>query len=298
MPEVYGSAVLDRIFAAVLLAVHPAVAPDTSVLARPAPPALSYPAEVSGGPFSPGLTAQSYLSVNLRNGVVIYAKEPHQQRPIASLTKIMTGLLAAEQGNLAVPIRVPRAATLVEPTRDDLVAGGRYTRRMLLNSALMISANDSAYTLGYDLGGGSMQRFYGLMNHAAADLGMADTRYASANGLDDKVNHSSANDQAIVAWYALGNPVFRQVVATRKKRVRWAAPTNVKEYRNHNRMLFGYRGTYGVKTGYTTAAGACLVVAVRRGNRNVLGVLLGSKNIWSDMPRLIDATLSKLPPTG
>jgi D-alanyl-D-alanine carboxypeptidase len=298
MSEVYGSAVLDRIFAAVLVAVHPSVAPDTSVLARPAPPALIYPSEVSGGPFSPGLTAAAYISVNLRNGAVIYSKEAHQRRPIASLTKMMTGLLTAEQGNLSVKVRVPVAATRVEPTRDDLRAGGRYTRRMLLNSALIISANDSAYTLGYDLGGGNMRRFYGLMNDAAGDLGMIDTHYASANGLNDKTNRSSANDQAIMAWYALGDPTFRKVVSTRVKRVPWAAPIHVKEYRNHNRMLFTYRGTYGVKTGFTTAAGACLVVAVRRGNRNVLGVLLGSKDIWGDMPRLIDATLNKLPASG
>ena len=295
MAEVYGSAVLDRIFAAVLLVVHPSVAPDTSVLARPAPPDLIYPSDVSGGPFSPGLTAQSYLSVNLANGAVIFARKPHEKRPIASLTKVMTGLLAAEQGNLSVKVRVPRAATQVEPTRDDLRAGGRYTRSMLLNSALMISANDAADTLGYDLGDGSMKRFYSLMNGAAHDLGMADTTYASANGLDDADNRSSANDQAIMAWYALGNRTFARVVSTKVKRVPWAAPIHVKEYRNHNRMLFGYRGTYGVKTGFTTAAGACLVVAVRRGNRNVLGVLLGSKDIWADMPRLIDATLNTVP---
>ena len=295
MAEVYGSAVLDRIFAAVLLVVHPSVAPDTSVLARPAPPDLIYPSDVSGGPFSPGLTAQSYLSVNLANGAVIFARKPHEKRPIASLTKVMTGLLAAEQGNLSVKVRVPRAATQVEPTRDDLRAGGRYTRSMLLNSALMISANDAADTLGYDLGDGSMKRFYSLMNGAAHDLGMADTTYASANGLDDADNRSSANDQAIMAWYALGNRTFARVVSTKVKRVPWAAPIHVKEYRNHNRMLFGYRGTYGVKTGFTTAAGACLVVAVRRGNRNVLGVLLGSKDIWADMPRLIYATLNTVP---
>jgi D-alanyl-D-alanine carboxypeptidase (penicillin-binding protein 5/6) len=287
--------VLDRIFAAVLLAVHGAPAPDTSVLARPAPPALSYAAEVSSGPFSPALTAQAYISVNLENGAVIYAKQPHQKRPIASLTKIMTGMLVAERGDLLKRVRVPVAATRVEPSRDDLRAGGRYSRQLLLASALMISANDSAYALGYDLGGGSIKRFYGLMNEAAGDLGMTETHYASANGLDDTKNTSSANDQAIMAWYALGDPIFASVVSRRVKRVPWAAPIHMKEYRNHNRMLFGYRGTYGVKTGYTTVAGACLVVAVRRGNRNVLGVLLGSKNIWADMPRLVDATLQRVP---
>jgi len=205
-------------------------------------------------------------------------------------------VLTAERGDLADRIRVPIAATKVEPNKDDLKPGARYTRGLLLTSALMISANDSAYTLGHDLGGGSMPAFYRMMNSAAADLGMRDTHYASPNGLDDVRNRSSANDQAIVAWYALGDPVFRRIVGTRTKRVPWAAPVHVKEYVNHNKMLFSYRGTYGVKTGFTTKAGACLVVAVRRGDRNVIGVLLGSKNIWQDMPRLIDASLRKASP--
>jgi D-alanyl-D-alanine carboxypeptidase (penicillin-binding protein 5/6) len=287
-------AVLDRIFAAVLVAVHGAPAAPTAVIHRPAPPALIYPTQLAPGPS--GLTAESYLSVDLADGSVIFGRRPHQRRPIASLTKIMTGVLAAEAGGLDRRVRVPAAATKVEPNKDDLRAGGRYTRGMLLNSALMISANDSAYALGYDLGGGSMGRFYDLMNGAAADLRMGDTHYASANGLDDVRNRSSANDQAVVAWYALGDPTFRKIVGTKLKRVPWAAPVHLKEYRNHNRMLFGYRGTYGVKTGFTTKAGACLVVAVRRGNRNVLGVLLGSKNIWTDMPRLIDASLRRASP--
>src|SRR5262249_38924293 len=232
----------------------------------------------------------------LADGSVIYGRRPHAKRPIASLTKVMTGILTAEQGNLGRRVRVPAAATKVEPNKDDLRPGGRYTRKLLLQSALMISANDSAYALGYDLGGGSMARFYRMMNGAATDLGMRDTHYASPNGLDDVRNRSSANDQAIVAWYALGDPTFRKIVGTRVRRVRWAAPVHVKEYRNHNKMLFGYRGTYGVKTGFTTKAGACLVVAVRRGDRTVIGVLLDSKNIWSDMPRLIDASLKRASP--
>ena len=292
-------AVLDRIFAAVLVAVHgaPAAPTTAAVIHRPAPPALIYPTELAPGPFKPALSAQSYLSVDLADGSVVYGRRPHEKRPIASLTKIMTGILAAEQGNLTRRVRVPAAATKVEPNKDDLRAGGHYTRRMLLDSSLMISANDSAYALGYDLGGGSLRRFYGLMNGAAADLGMRDTHYASPNGLDDVHNRSSANDQAIVAWYALGDPTFRKVVGTKLKRVRWAPPVHVKEYRNHNRMLFGYRGTYGVKTGFTTKAGACLVVAVRRGNRSVIGVLLGSRDIWGDMPRLIDASLKRASPS-
>jgi len=290
-------AVLDRIFAAVLVAVHGAPAVPT-VIHRPAPPALIYPTVLSPGPFTPALSAKSYLSIDLADGSVIYGRRPHQRRPLASLTKMMTGIPTAERGDRGRRVRVPVAATKVEPNKDDLRPGARYTRGLLLESALMISANDSAYALGYDLGGGNMARFYGLMNGAAADLGMRDTHYASPNGLDDARNRSSANDQAIVAWYALGDPTFRRIVGTRLKRVSWAAPVHAKDYRNHNKMLFGYRGTYGVKTGFTTKAGACLVVAVRRGDRNVIGVLLDSRDIWTDMPRLIDASLKRASPVA
>ncbi len=286
-------AVLDRIFAAVLVAVQGAPAADTGVLERSAPPALLYPAELSPGPFDPPLSARAYISVDLASGAVVFGRNTRERRPIASLTKIMTGLLSAERGNLTKRIRVPLAATRVEPTRDDLRAGRRYTRRHLLVSALLESANDSAYTLGYDLGDGDLRRFYVLMNDTAEALGMDDTRYASPSGLDDRRNRSTAHDQAIVSWYALGDPVFRKLVRTRTLTFPAPPPVYAREYRNHNRMLFSYDGTYGVKTGFTTAAGACLVVAVRRGSKDVLGVLLGSRDIWSDMPRLIDATLAR-----
>jgi D-alanyl-D-alanine carboxypeptidase len=284
--------VLGQIFAAVLAAMHGVGAPP-SVLHRPAPPPLVVDGTADRGPFSPPLSASAYVAVDLKTGRVIFARNPTQRRPIASLTKVMTGILAAEAGDPQRRVRVPLAATRVEPTRDDLVAGHRYTRSLLLTSALMISANDSAYTLAHDLGGGSLPRFYATMNAAAASLGMTGTHYASPSGLDDVHNRSTALDQALVARYALGDPAFAAIVRRRVKFVPWARPVLVKEYRNHNRMLFGYAGTYGVKTGYTIAAGACLIVAVRRGGHDVLGVLLHSNDIWADMPRLIDATLRR-----
>ena len=291
----YGSGVLHRIFVAVLAAVHGVGAPSQpeGPLARPAPPPLIYPADVDTGPFRRPLTAASYIAIDLKAGTVLMAKGSRTRRPIASLTKVMTGVLAAEAGDPNHLIRVPRAATQVEPNRDDLVAGRHYTRRLLEHSALMISANDSAYALGWDIGGNSIGRFYNLMNDAASQLGMSDTHYGSANGLDDVHNWSSARDQALVARYALADATFRKIVGRRTMRVRWAAPVHLKVYRNHNRMLFSYGGTYGVKTGFTTRAGACLVVAVHRGGHDVLAVLLDSKGIWADMPRLVGAALRR-----
>jgi D-alanyl-D-alanine carboxypeptidase len=118
--------------------------------------------------------------------------------------------------------------------------------------------------------------------------------YASASGLDDARNLSTALDQALLARTALRNPLFARIVSTRTHRTRWAAPTRVKVWVNHNKMLAWTPGTYGVKTGWTTRAGGCLVVAQRRGGRAVIAVVLGSPSIWPDMAALLDRAFGRV----
>ena len=204
----------------------------------------------------------------------------------------MTGLLAIEHGRLGARILVTPTAVAVEDYREGLVAGKRYRRITLLRSALMVSANDSAVTLALDAGNGSLARFYGLMNARARMLGMTRTTYASPSGLDDVRNLSTAFDQAILARVAMQNPTFSAIVGTARYVTRWAAPTYAKEWINHNKMLSSAPGTYGVKTGWTTRAGGCLIIAQRRGGRSVIGVVLDSKSIWSDMTTLLDAAFA------
>jgi D-alanyl-D-alanine carboxypeptidase len=244
--------------------------------------------------FEPKLSAEAYIAIDADSGRVLVAHRDRDRRPIASLTKIMTGLLVAEAGELRRKIRVPPEATRVEPNREGLKAGRRYERRLLLYSALMVSANDSAAALAYDAGGGSIGRFFRMMNARARELGMTDTKYRSASGLNDETNLSSARDQAIVSRAALENPAFARIVRTRYKLVEWPPPTHAKEWVNHNKMLVSEPGTYGIKTGYTSKAGACLAVAVHRDGRSVIAVVLGSKNIWADMPRLVDAAFERI----
>jgi D-alanyl-D-alanine carboxypeptidase len=124
---------------------------------------------------------------------------------------------------------------------------------------------------------------------------MVATTYASAAGLEDAANLSTARDQARLARFALQNPLFARIVSTREHRTRWAAPTYAKVWVNHNRMLAWAPGTYGVKTGWTTRAGGCLVIAQRRGDRAVIAVVLGSPSIWTDMPTLLDRAFARLP---
>lgn len=256
-------------------------------------PAVRY-AEGAYDPPPRPVTARSYVVLDADTGTILFARNDRARRPIASLTKIMTALLVIEDGHLDRKIKVPKVATEVEPNREGLKANRWYSERELLYSALMVSANDSATALAYAAGGGSLRAFYRRMNEKARELGLTDTTYHSASGLDDRWNRSSARDQAVLARVALENPIFRRIVGTVRKVVKWPPPTYAKEWINHNRMLETYRGAYGVKTGYTSKAGACLIAAAERAGHHLIGVVLDSRNVWRDMPRLLDAGFAKL----
>lgn len=270
------------------------VAPKATAFEDDEPSALAYADGADEVAFTPQLTARSYIAIDADTGEVLIARGERERQPIASLTKIMTALVVIEAGRVGKKTQVPEQATNVEPSREGLKAGRWYPRKLLLYSALMVSANDSAVTLAYDAGGGSLNRFYKLMNAKARELGMTDTTYRSASGLNDEANFSSALDQAIVTRAALESPLFASIVRTHRKLVDWPPPTYKKEWINHNKMLVTYPGTYGVKTGYTSKAGGCLAVAVRRNGHAVIAVVLGSRNIWADMPRLVDEALARV----
>jgi D-alanyl-D-alanine carboxypeptidase (penicillin-binding protein 5/6) len=236
------------------------------------------------------LSAESFVAIDARSGRVLVARAEHVRRPIASLTKVMTALLVIEDGRLSAKVRVPAVATAVEPNKDYLVAGRRYPRRLLLYSALLGSNNDAAAALGYAAGSGSLGRFYKRMTARAHALGMRETTYRSASGLNDVTNLSTAYDQVLLSRFALRNTLLARIVRTWRK----PFPAYRRVYVNHNKMLSWYPGTLGVKTGWTTAAGGCLATAVRRYGRVVIAVVLDSDDIWGDMPRLLDRAFARL----
>src|SRR6478735_5090831 len=193
--------------------------------AVPASRAVSAPTKV---------LAPSFVAIDAASGRVLAARGASIRRPIASLTKVMTALTVIQRGDLEGRIVVTPLATQVEPYREGLVAGRRYTRETLLWSALLASGNDSATALALDLGGGSLGAFYTLANEKARALGMDSTTYASASGLDDVHNLSTALDQALLARAALRNPTFASMVSTKTHWTKWAAPTYAKLWVNHN----------------------------------------------------------------
>ncbi len=240
------------------------------------------------------ITAPEFIAIDAATGGVLVRRHDGKAVPIASLTKVMTALVVIERGNLGRRIRATEEAVSVEAYREGLVVGRWYTRESLLWSSLLQSGNDSATALALDAGGGSLPAFYDLMNAKARALGMTGTTYASPSGLEDVSNLSTAYDQALLARAALGNPTFATMVATRVHRMPWPWPTVAKELVNHNRRLASDPGTYGVKTGWTTAAQGCLMLAERRGDHAVIAVVLGSAGIWHDIDLLLDKAFARL----
>jgi D-alanyl-D-alanine carboxypeptidase (penicillin-binding protein 5/6) len=238
-------------------------------------------------PFRPAITARAAIVVEAGSGRVVWALHAHARRGIASTTKIMTAVLALQRLPLKQLVIVPPSVARVPLVKEGLRVGERVRAWKLLYGMLLYSANDDAHTLAV-AAAGSRPAFVDEMNSEAARLGLRDSHFASPSGVIDRGNYSSAWDLAALTRYALRNPRFRRIVATRRKEVKWSAPTFAKVYVNKNLLLTRYRGANGVKTGWTTKAGHCLVASARRGRIELIAVVLHSRDEYRDATRLLD----------
>jgi D-alanyl-D-alanine carboxypeptidase len=272
---------------------HPARRhPAARTLPPPRPPAPALPllqalSPLSDRLFRPRLTAASSILVDASTGRILWMHSPHKRRLIASTTKIMTAIVTLERLRLGTEITIARAVPKTEPFREGLRSGERVPVWKLLYGLMLFSGNDDALALAI-AGGGSRTGFIALMNQKARELGLEDTRFASPSGLVDVGNYSSAWDLAALARYAMMNPRFRRIVRTRIARVHWAAPTFGKVYVNRNQLLTSYPGADGVKTGWTTMAGHCLVASAHRGHVHLIAVVLRSRDPYGDATRLLN----------
>jgi serine-type D-Ala-D-Ala carboxypeptidase (penicillin-binding protein 5/6) len=233
------------------------------------------------------VTASSAILVDGGRGVVLWAKREHDRRPIASTTKIMTAALVLERLPLSRIVKVAPSATRTPLVREGLRPGERVAAWKLLDGLLIYSGNDDAFALAV-AAAGSRPRFVALMNSRARELSLRDTHFSSVSGVVDEGNYSTAWDLAALTRYAMADPRFREIVATRIARVPWAAPTFRKVYVNKNDLLRTFRGADGVKTGWTTLAGHCLVASAQRGDRRLIVVVLHSGDPYGDARRLLN----------
>lgn len=250
----------------------------------------------------PEVSAQSAVVLTADTGAVLFEKDGHTPRPVASTTKIMTALLALEaaqeRGDPLVDITQEMVA--VEGSSMGLQAGDSISLTGLAAGMLLASGNDAANAAALYLDG-SLESFAARMNQRAAALGMEDTHFVTPSGLDGEdaqglVHLSTAYDMALLARAALEDQAFRQLCSSPSLAVEFAEPVKRVTYTNHNKLLAQYQGCVGVKTGFTKEAGRCLVSAAERDGALLIAVTLNAPNDWQDHTALLDYGFSQMEP--
>jgi D-alanyl-D-alanine carboxypeptidase len=199
----------------------------------------------------------------------------------------MTAVLALENLPLDKRVRINPIVPRVALGREGLRAHERVPVWKLMYGLLLFSGNDDALALAIATSG-SRGAFLQLMNTKAHELGLAHTHFTSPSGVVDRGNYSTAYDLAALSRYAMAIPRFSAIVRTRIARVNWSAPTYAKTYVNKNQLLGRYRGANGIKTGWTTLAGHCLVASARRGSTRLIAVVLHAPDPYGDARRLLN----------
>lgn len=225
--------------------------------------------------------AQSAILFDASSGRILYEKNADNPMLIASLTKIMTAIVAIENGNLNERVTVSPNAEGVEGSSIYLKAGEKIPLGTLLYGLMLRSGNDAATAIAEHIGG-SVDGFVYLMNEKAAYLGLEHTHFANPHGLDDSEHYSSAKDLAILTAYALKNPVFQEIVKTEVKTVYWPGEQWKRKFYNKNKMLRFYKWADGVKTGFTKKARRTLVSSATKDGHQLITVTLNDGDDWKD----------------
>jgi serine-type D-Ala-D-Ala carboxypeptidase (penicillin-binding protein 5/6) len=234
------------------------------------------------------------LVFDVDTGEVLWSHRPLLELPMASLTKIMTALIAVERARPRDPVRITPAALRYSGSGVGLLPRGRRVRlEALLNGLLIVSGNDAAIALAVHLARNE-RRFVALMNEHAARWGLECTHFASSHGLEDG-NRSCARDLAVMTRLAMAEPRIRRIARRRQVDFRFPIKGGRLYLYGHNPLIrMGYPGAIGLKTGYTQAAGRCFVGVARRGGRRLAVVLLNSRDPAKHAPKLLDAAFARL----
>jgi len=225
--------------------------------------------------------------VDVSAGQILYARDVHSRYPDASLTKMMTAMVALDLASPDQVLTVPPSAIQVEPNLMGLSAGERLSVRELLYGLLLDSGNDAAETIAQGII--DRTRFVQRMNQKAATMHLADTQFTNPSGFDEAKHYSSAYDLAVMATTLLQEyPELATIVSAKQVTLasssehKWFGPQNL------NRLLWSYPGALGVKPGFTDGAGYCLTAAATRGGRTIVAVVLGSTQHFTDATTLLD----------
>lgn len=235
----------------------------------------------------PHVSASSAILIEANTKFVIGSKNADARMPMASTTKIMTALVAIENADISRTVSVAPAAVGVEGSSIYLYEGERLTLEDLIYAMMLESANDAAAAIAIEVGG-STQGFAEMMNKKARALGLENTSFTNPHGLDDAQHYTTARDLAIIAIAAMEDPTFQKIVSTYKKTIPLNETEGTRLLINHNKLLKGYDGAVGIKTGYTKKSGRCLVSAAEKDGVELICVTLNAPDDWRDHSNMLD----------
>lgn len=232
-------------------------------------------------------SAFSAVLIEAESGEILYEKDAHTPRPMASTTKIMTALVAIEAGGLDGLVTVSPAAAATRGSSIYLKAGERVAVQNLLYGLLLESGNDAAAALAEHVGG-SIEGFSALMNHRAAVMGLSSTQFCNPSGLPDKAHYTTAYELALIGRQGLRNPVFAKIVGTKSYKAPMEDQSGIRYFINGNKLLRFYPDATGMKTGFTKEAGRCLISSACRDGVSLIAVTLNDGNDWNDHTAMLD----------
>lgn len=237
-------------------------------------------------------SAHSAIVMDVKTGRILYSKNISAKKPMASTTKIMTALLALEYGDLEAFVKVDKNAVGVEGSSIYLKYDEEVKLRDLVYGLMLRSGNDSAAAIAYHISG-SIEEFSNLMNKRAKEIGANNTNFKNPHGLHHKDHYTTAYDLALITRQALLNEDFNKIVRTK----RWISEREgYNTFYNKNKTLNQFKGGDGVKTGYTRAAGRCLVTSATRKGMQIISVVLNDPNWFNDCYFLMEEAFREYSP--
>ena len=237
-------------------------------------------------PAPPEVSARTALVMDVNTGKILYDKKGEEKIFPASTTKIMTALLALENGNLAQKVKVSQNAAGVEGSSIYLTKDEIIPLEDLLYGLMLRSGNDAATAIAEEVGG-NLEGFVEMMNRRAADIGAENTHFMNPSGLHHEEHYTTAKDMAMIAREAMQNPDFKKVAASKT----WVCDRGEGKYNyfyNKNKVVYQYEGGTGIKIGYTQAAGRTLVASSERDGIELICVVMDAPNWFQDTYRLMD----------
>ena len=235
------------------------------------------------GKAAPSVSSQRAILMDQETGRILYEKDAHSQSRIASITKIMTAILAIESGKMDQEVTVSSNAAGTEGSSLYLKAGEKIKLEDLVYGLMLRSGNDAAVAIA-EFVGGSLDGFVYMMNEKANEIGMENTHFANPHGLDDHENHySTAYDMAVLTRYSMENDLYKEIAGTKVHTAPNPEEKWDRKWKNKNRLLTElYKYSTGGKTGYTKLAKRTLVSTASKDGENLIAVTLNGPDDWKD----------------